>query len=145
KEPTYEWDTHGVADGRYEVKVVASDEKANLPGQGLTATRVSDPILVDNTPPVVGDLKWFEKDGKMHLDFKVIDRSGTVASAEYSVDSAQDWQAVVPSDSIFDSPEEVVGIDIPGLAAGAHQVTIRATDSKGNQAFENVLVTMPGK
>ena len=46
-----------VADGRYEVKVVASDAAANAPGKGKTASRVSDPVLVDNTPPVIGDLK----------------------------------------------------------------------------------------
>ena len=52
-----------MADGRYEVKVVASDAAANPPGQGKTASRVSDPVVVDNTPPVIGDLKATEQGG----------------------------------------------------------------------------------
>lgn len=145
REATYEWDTHGVADGRYDVKVVASDEKANPVGTGLTASRVSDPLLVDNTPPVIGDLKVVVKAGGVRLDFKVVDRIGIVASADYAVDSGRDWQALSASDSIFDSPEETVGFDVSGLSPGAHQVTLRATDGKGNQAFENVAITVPDK
>src|SRR6185312_11202214 len=38
----FDWDTRTVADGRYQVKVVASDANANPPGQGRTASRVSD-------------------------------------------------------------------------------------------------------
>ena len=43
-ERPYEWDTRAVADGRYEIKVVASDANANPPGLGKTASRVSNPF-----------------------------------------------------------------------------------------------------
>ena len=35
KEATFDWDTRSVADGRYEVKVVASDELAKAVGTGV--------------------------------------------------------------------------------------------------------------
>jgi hypothetical protein len=60
----------------------------------------------------------------------------------YSVDGSPDWQAVLPSDNIFDGPEEAVTFLLTGLTPGEHQVTLRATDSRGNQSFENVLVTV---
>ena len=35
----------------YEVRVVAKDTPSNPPGDGSDAARISDPIIVDNTPP----------------------------------------------------------------------------------------------
>ncbi|HWE02603.1 MAG TPA: hypothetical protein VG326_09360 [Tepidisphaeraceae bacterium] len=139
---TYEWDTRTVADGRYEVKVIASDANANPAGMGKTASRVSDPLTVDNTPPVIGDIKSQQHGADMHIDLKVVDRTSTVAAVDYSVDSNKDWQFVLPTDQIYDSPEETVSFSIPGLKPGQHQVTLRATDSKGNQSFENLFISV---
>ena len=142
RENQFEWDTRSVADGRYEVKVVASDAAANPPGKGRTTSRVSDPILVDNTPPAIGDLRWQQKGASVQIDLTAVDRTSTVAAMDYAVDSSREWQAVLPVDNIFDAPQEAVTITIPGLSAGTHQVTLRAIDAKGNQAFENVVVTI---
>jgi len=143
-EPQFEWDTRQVADGRYEVKVVASDANANAPGQGKTAGRISDAIVVDNTPPLIGDLKWNQKGAAVQLEFKIVDETSTVAACDYSVDSSRDWQMVLPVDNIFDSPEATMSFSIPGLKSGQHQITLRATDAKGNQAFQTVFVTVKG-
>ena len=71
-----------MADGRYEVKVVASDAAANPPGKGKTTSRVSDPVLVDNTPPVIGDVKSEAGRGAdVTVDAKVVDRTSVVAAA----------------------------------------------------------------
>ena len=140
----YDWDTRTVADGRYEVKVIASDAGSNPPGTGKTASRVSDPITVDNTPPVIGDVKSQQQGADIHITLKVVDRTSTVAAVDYSVDSSKDWQFVLPTDQIYDSPEETVAFSIPNLKPGQHQVTLRATDSKGNQSFENLFVNVQG-
>jgi hypothetical protein len=76
---------------------------------------------------------------------RVIDRASVVAAVDYSVNGGKGWQAVLPSDNIFDSPEEAVSFTAPGLAAGSvNQITVRATDAKGNQAYESVTVTLEG-
>ena len=142
RENQFEWDTRAVADGRYEVKVVASDAAANPPGKGRTSGRVSDPILVDNTPPAIGDLHWQQKGANAQVNLTAVDRTSVVAAMDYAVDSSREWQAVLPSDNIFDGPQETVAITVPGLSPGTHQVTLRATDAKGNQAFENLVVTI---
>jgi hypothetical protein len=138
----FDWETRNVADGRYTIKVVASDELANLPGQGRTSTRVSDPVVVDNTPPVIGDLKADPAGSTARIRASIVDRTSTVASFEYSIDSSSDWQAVLPSDNIFDAPEEKVDFTISKLTPGAHQITLRAGDAKGNHAYETVLVNI---
>ena len=76
------------------------------------------------------------------VSLRVIDRTGTIVSPEYSVDSAKDWQAFLPSDTIWDSPEETASFTAAGLPAGPHQIAVRATDSAGNVAYENVYVTV---
>ena len=52
-DPIFVWDTTSVADGRYIVRVVASDGPSNTPERALTGSRESDPIEIDNTPPVI--------------------------------------------------------------------------------------------
>jgi len=141
-EATFEWNTRQVADGRYEVRIIASDAASNPPGQGKTASRISDPILIDNTPPAIGDLKWKQIAAAIQIDLKAVDRTSTVASVEYSVDSSKEWQLVLPVDGIYDSQEETVSFSLANLPAGPHQVALRATDIKGNQAFENVFVNV---
>ena len=139
---THEWETRTVADGTYQVKVQASDSSANPPGQGRTSSRVSDPVIVDSTAPVIGDLKTSTSGRDVTVEMKVVDRTGVIASASYAVDSASDWQTVLPSDSIADSPEESFRFTIPGLTPGQHQIMLRALDKRGNPAFESVAVTI---
>ncbi len=140
KETNFTWDTRAASDGRYQVRVVASDAKSNPKGQGKTASRVSGQFLIDNTPPVIGDIKSVVDGKSVKVEARVVDRTGTVASVDYAVDSKDDWQAAEASDKIFDSPEEGVVFTADGLSAGAHQITIRATDDHGNQSYETVQV-----
>jgi hypothetical protein len=141
-ENSYEWDTRAVADGRYQVRVVASDALANVPGAGKTASRVSEPVVVDNTPPAIGDLHAEIVGREARVSLRIVDRTGTVASAEYALDSARDWQAFLPSDNIWDSPEETASFNVANLSPGPHQIGVRATDSAGNVAYETVYVTV---
>jgi len=142
KEPTYTWDTRGVPDGRYQVRVLVSDAKANARGEGKTGSRISDPLTVDNTPPVIGDMKAAVQGKSARIEAKIIDRTSTVSKVEYALDSKDEWQAVNASDTIFDSPEEAVNFTIEGLPAGAHQIMLRASDAHNNPAYETVTITI---
>lgn len=141
-DPTFSWDTRTVADGRYEVKVVASDAAANPPGDGKTASRISEALVVDNTPPVIGDLRVTEGAHSVKISLRVADETSTVASMDYSVDSNDAWQALLPVDNIFDEREEVVIFTISDLAPGPHQISLRAADARGNIAYQTVTVTV---
>jgi hypothetical protein len=139
---SYDWDTRLVADGRYEIRVVASDERANAPGTGKTASRISDPVQVDNTPPVIAGLKASSGAGQVRIQFDASDRSSTLAAFAYAVDSSDDWQTVMPVDKIADGPEESLDFSIKDLKPGPHQVAVRAFDIRGNQATATVAVTI---
>jgi hypothetical protein len=142
KDTSYEWDTRSVADGRYQIKVVASDAAANPVGMGKTANRVSDTVLVNNTAPTIGDIKTTVKGTSVIIDLRAVDRIGTIAAVDYAVDSSQDWQAATPSDTMFDSPESAATLTAEKLSPGPHEIAIRVTDNRGNQGFTNVLVTI---
>ena len=89
---------------------------------------------------------WQTVQGKSaHIEAKIIDRTSIVSKVEYALDSKDEWQAVNASDTIFDSPEEAVNFTIDGLAAGAHQIMLRASDAHNNPAYETVTITVEGK
>ena len=146
-ETSHTWATRsengGVPDGRYDVKVVASDARANLPGEGKQASRVSDSVLIDNTPPVIGDIKTDIADGKATVHLRVVDRSGTVAGLETTLDRVDHWQKQLPDDKIADSPEETYTVSLGEPSKGLHALTVRATDDRGNAALETVTITIP--
>jgi hypothetical protein len=58
------------------------------------------------------------------------------------VDSADDWQAVLPVDMIADSPQESYDFIVGGLDSGRHQITLRATDDSGNLSYQTLIVTI---
>jgi hypothetical protein len=99
-------------------------------------------VVVDNTPPVIGDLRTSVRGSDVRIEMNVVDRTGTIASAAYAVDSSVDWQTVLPSDNIADSPEESYRFTVPNLSPGPHQIMVRALDRRGNAAFEAVSVTI---
>src|SRR6187431_1338515 len=54
---SYSWDTADLPEGRYRLRLVASDELSNPPDRVTRDTMESSVILVDNTSPVVDGLK----------------------------------------------------------------------------------------
>ena len=54
---SFEWDGKTVEDGRYEIRVTASDARSNTTLTKLTGSRVSEPVVADNTGPVVKSMK----------------------------------------------------------------------------------------
>jgi hypothetical protein len=56
RERQFSWDSTAFADGRYILRVTASDAPSNPPAEALTGENVSDSFLIDNTPPQIAGL-----------------------------------------------------------------------------------------
>ena len=130
-----------LGDGRYVFKVVASDAPENSLGQALTGERVSEPVDVDSTPPVVraAGEPQVTADGHVRVRFTVEDASGMVRRADVSVDSGE-WRAIFPEDGIADSPRESYALDLVVAGAGEHTISLRAFDGSGNVGSARVVV-----
>jgi hypothetical protein len=128
----YTIDGATLADGRYIVKIVASDAPDNPLGQSLTGERVSESVDIDNTPPVVRVVAPVQSGGSnSRVVFEVDDSTGKIKRGDFSLDGAP-WTPLFPDDGIADSGHERYSVDLPALAPGEHTVSLRAFDSSGN-------------
>ena len=118
------WDTTTVADGRYLVRVQASDKAENVGDRALTGERESDPVEIDNTPPAIAT--ELPTGTPTRLIVRVTDTRSPIQKLEYSI-AGGPWLLVYPADGLADSPNERYEIT---LAAGTdpRQVVLRATD-----------------
>ncbi|MFL6228415.1 MAG: hypothetical protein ACJ741_06515 [Pyrinomonadaceae bacterium] len=134
-------DGAALGDGRYVFKVVATDAPDNALGAALSGERTSEPIDVDNTPPMVrvaGEARVAGE--RVALSFVVEDAAGgMVKRADVSVDGGA-WRAVFPDDGIADSPRETYVLDLPLAGAGEHTVALRGFDASGNMGNARVVV-----
>jgi WD40 repeat protein len=129
-DPILVWDTTSVPNGRYIVRVVATDAPANSPTTSLTGAMESTTFEIDNTPPVVTVTSVRRDGARLIIAFDVRDESSAVQKAEYSLDGDR-WQMVYPRDGIADSRAEQFELVLEGEAA-ARGVILRATDALNN-------------
>jgi hypothetical protein len=136
----YTIDGATLADGRYIIKVIASDGPDNPPGQKLTGERLSEPVDIDNTPPAVKvtGQPQITRDS-VRVIFSVDDATGKVRKADASLDGAA-WVPVFPDDGIADSGHEVYSVDFSLVGAGEHTISLRSFDSSGNVGTLSVTV-----
>ena len=136
----YTIDGATLADGRYIIKVIASDAPDNPPGQKLMGERLSEPVDIDNTPPVVKTTGQPQFNGdSVRIVFSVDDVTGKIKKADASLDGAA-WLPVFPDDGIADSGHEVFTLDFGSLAPGEHSISLRTFDSSGNAGTLSVTV-----
>jgi hypothetical protein len=144
KGDSFHWQTTRVPDGEYLVKLVASDEPDNPAEIALSTEKVSEPFLVDNTRPMLAELRAsVSPDGrKAEVSGLARDDLSNIARIEYSVD-AGDWRAIFPRDNIFDSREEDFQFTVEGLSPGEHTIIVNATDTEENIGSGKVLIELP--
>ena len=141
----FEWDGKTVEDGRYEIRVTASDERSNSPETKLTGSRISDAVVVDNTGPVVVKYK-LEKTGKnVTIKITANDELSAIGKVEYTVDSDANWIGIVPDDLIYDTTSEDFTILVEKLSAGQHIISLRLADAVGNTTYKTYEVNIEDK
>lgn len=132
---SYDWDITSIADGRYQVKVVATDKLSNPVGWEKSAYKVSAPVSVDNTDPDLDEINVeLIEDGTFKITCDVSDTMSSVMKAVYKIDNDEQWKVIFPEDGIFDSKEEQLLLKTDKLPEGEHSITIRVTDRAQNVA-----------
>ena len=132
-ETSYALDTTSMSDGRYVVKVNATDKLSNPPNFAKSTEKISDPFDIDNSQPTVTDITATANDDQTYqITCTVEDLASYIQKAVYKIDSDEHWQVIFPDDGIFDSKRETLLLHTNSLPAGEHTITIRVTDAAVN-------------
>ncbi|HLJ73245.1 MAG TPA: hypothetical protein VKU62_01570 [Thermoanaerobaculia bacterium] len=130
-ETSMNFDTSQLPDGRYELRLIASDIIDN-PDSPLTAEREGVDFQVDNTPPAI----TFTTQGD-DVIVRVSDKLSPIGKVEYSAD-AQKWIRIEPEDGIADSNDETYRLKRSAIAGKF--IIVRAVDAFYNVATESINV-----
>ncbi|MFI4860466.1 MAG: Ig-like domain-containing protein [Phycisphaerales bacterium JB063] len=137
---SYEWQTQHVPDGWYTLRVTADDRLDNPGDMAMTGRRVSDAVLVDNTPPTLGEIGVAVENRAVTLTATASDALSGIRSIGYALDGSDEYAASLPTDLIYDSTSEPWSVTISDLSPGDHVVALRIIDARGNTAYRQVIV-----
>ena len=146
---TFEWDGKTVEDGRYEIRITVNDQRSNTTATWLTGSRISEPVVVDNTGPAIKNFKTsslLKDDGPCRVfEFEALDELSAIGKLEYTIDSNADWIGAVPEDLVYDTTDENFSIEIntdKDLPRGDHVLTIKVSDAVGNTTYKTFEVNI---
>jgi hypothetical protein len=129
-DPILVWDTTTVPNGRYFVKIVASDAPSNAASMTLVGELDSTAFDIDNTPPSI-TVQSVRTDGdRTVVTFETRDDHSPIQRMEYSPDGRQ-WRGVFPVDGMADSRTERYELTVEG-PIGPRGIALRALDSMNN-------------
>ncbi len=145
-EKAYSFDSALLPDGKYELKVVASDAPVHTDTEALTGEKMSEVFVVDTTPPVPGVLTATmvaTTPVKIHATLDARDATSPIAHAEYSVDAGP-WQYLEPvgkvSDSLTERYDFTVTVPTSTSDAKEHVLAVRVYDRYENVAAVKAVV-----
>ena len=127
----YDWDVANVADGTYRLRLVATDAPGNTPERALEAAWESRPILVDNTPPLVADLRLARGASGPEVRGRAVDAASAIVRLEVALGTAP-WQHLLPEDQNLDGADERFTWPLPAGSPERQVVRVRVTDAAGN-------------
>ncbi len=106
------WDTSGIPDGRYSIRVTASDRLDNPGELARSSTREAGPLIVDNTPPEITHFKVEKLPAGLRISLRARDQASVLSQAFIRLPDGRE-QRLDPVDRICDSRHEDFRIEIP--------------------------------
>jgi len=126
----FSFDSASFPDGKYQVRVTASDAPSNTPSAVLTSSLESETFTIDNTPPVI---TVTSSDAKS-IKFNAKDALSWIDKTEYSIDGGE-WITLRPENLVTDSQS----LDYTLSANPGQVVSIRVYDENDNVAAKAVV------
>ncbi len=134
------WKTSDLPEGKYRLRVTASDELSNPPQRVQRHRLVSEVVLVDNSAPRIEGLAVKGRT----IRGVASDGIGPVRRIEARIAGYEEWIPFEPVDGIFDQPKESFVLDLGALApSGPILVTVRVFDTAGNFEVRHVRLGAP--
>lgn len=139
--PYFSFDAEGLPDGRYALKLRASDRPDNAPAEAKADELESEPFVIDNSPPVIEALKVKRVKGGLRLSATIVDASSPLSELWVSV-SGGPWLYLPARDGMVDAPREQAELRIPyGPGVPANKpltISVRAEDEAKNQSTRSL-------
>ncbi|HEY7305205.1 MAG TPA: hypothetical protein VH601_13870 [Bryobacteraceae bacterium] len=132
----FAFDSTALPDGRYTVRVTASDAPGNTPAEALTGSLETDPFTIDNTPPEFTDLSIAAQGQQATIAFTAHDDLSWISKAEYSANGGE-WVLVQPLGKVTDSQTLHYKLNLPA----GQDVAIRVFDEDDNVIVKQVRAT----
>lgn len=140
KKGSYPWDTLRLPDGKYQVKLAASDDPDNPPETAFSTENTIQPIVVDNSRPSIKSLNVAAgTEGRYVISGTAKDGHSNIVKVQYTIDG-QEWISAYPVDGVFDSLEESFQITTRSLTTGDYTLVVNVFDSEGNIGAEKVVI-----
>lgn len=127
KETSYSFDATVLPDGVYRFRLQASDREGNEPADALVAEQVSDPVVIDHTPPVLAGVE--AAGGTLRV--QVRDAANPLREAMMSTDAGE-WKPVRAADGLLDGRTETLLVEPPAGGADSGLLLLRVTDAAYN-------------
>jgi hypothetical protein len=131
EETIFAFDTTSFPDGTYFLKIGASDSPSNPVGLELRSEKVSPPVVLDNSLPVVQGFSAVRNGGALDVAFQAEDGYSYVQEVKYLI-RPDEWRVVFPVDGICDARSESFKFSVKIPAGAETLITVRVKDSHGN-------------
>jgi len=141
EDSVYVWDSRTVRDGRYLLRVTASDLEGNAIGEEREGDAVSPSFTVDNAAPTIDAFEARGEPGRITLRGTASDATGPVARIEVSLDDGE-WRPITPAGGIADRARATFTGTLAPVDPGPHLVNLRVIDRAGNFATRAERVTV---
>ncbi len=129
----YTWDSRGLPDGAYRLRVTADDGLDNSRGLERSSELLSERLLLDSSPPRL-DLDLRRADGRLALRGEILDEGGGIVAALQWRRGESAWQSLAAADGLMDRVRVKLDLDL-GPAEGPSLVELRARDEFGNWGY----------
>jgi hypothetical protein len=134
-----QFDTTHLPDGVYFTRVVATEQAPRPFANRLTATFETDDLIIDKTPPVIGEVKVARTADALHVTVSGRDEVSLLLGAEFIFNNGHRAEATQPDDAIRDSRAESFTLRVePEKILGATSVEVLLYDELGRAASRRV-------
>jgi hypothetical protein len=137
KESFATFDSTADADGRYVIRVIATDRGSNPVGEEQTSQIESEPFVVDNSAPRVTGWTHQTSGGRTTVTWKASDLTSNLNRVEVSVNGG-DWRPVLPAGRVLDWREHDFTLTVPRTPELV--IAVRAEDEFENQVVEKLVI-----
>ena len=130
-EKIYAFDTLSFPDGNYLVKIGASDIPSNPLGYEHKTEKISSPLVIDNSLPVIKGFHAVREGNKLKVSFSAEDSFSYIKEAQFLI-RPNEWRSVFPVDGICDSKQESFTFDLSLPSTFDDLIVVKVGDGHGN-------------